>query len=79
MNMGNDTAMMRNMMKDPVMMSSMMTMMMPQCETETAMCRQMCTKITDNPKMMEMMHSMLESNKDKSTTPNGKLDMELHK
>lgn len=60
MNMGNDTAMMRNMMKDPTMMNSMMTMMIKQCEKDTAMCRNMCTNMMKSPKMKAVMMDMMK-------------------
>lgn len=60
MNMNNDTTMMKNMMKDPAMMNSMMTMMMEQCEKDTAMCRTMCTSMMKSPKMKAMMMDMME-------------------
>ncbi|HXI00031.1 MAG TPA: hypothetical protein VNI52_07160 [Sphingobacteriaceae bacterium] len=65
MNMANDTTMMKNMMKDP----AMMTMMMEHCEKDTAMCRTMCTSMMKSPKMKAMMMDMMEKD--------GMMDMKM--
>ena len=69
MNMANDTTMMENMMKDPAMMNSMMTMMMEHCETDTAMRRTMCTSMMKSPKIKAMMMDMMEKD--------GMMDMKM--
>lgn len=74
MNMNKDSAMI-SMMKDPAMID----MMINECEKDTAMRRQICSKLMDYPRMREMMRSMLDSSKDRSAVPNSKLKMELHK
>ncbi len=62
MNMTNDTAMMRNMIKDPAIMNSMMAMMMERCENDTAMCRTMYSNMMKSPKMKTMMMDMMKEN-----------------
>jgi hypothetical protein len=60
MNMGSDTSMM-GMMNNTSMMNGMMDMMMAQCAKDSSMCRSMCNKMMNNPKMMDMMHGMMNN------------------
>ena len=56
--MHQHSAMMKTMKDDPNMMKGMMTNMMEMCKNDTTMMCDMCQKMMDNPKMMDMMHKM---------------------
>jgi hypothetical protein len=51
---------MMKMMKDTAMHSRMMNHMMTMMEKDTTMCKNMCSKMMDNPKMKSMMEGMMK-------------------
>jgi hypothetical protein len=53
---------MMKMMKDTAMHTKMMTHMMTMMEKDTIMCKNMCTKMMDDPRMKSMMDDMMKHN-----------------
>jgi hypothetical protein len=51
---------MMKMMGDTAMHSKMMNHMMTMMEKDTMMCRNMCSKMMDNPQMKSMMDNMMK-------------------
>lgn len=51
---------MKMMMGDPTMHSKMMDDMMGMMEKDTAMCKNMCSKMMGNPNMKTMMQNMMK-------------------
>jgi hypothetical protein len=56
--MQHHSSMMKMMKADPSMMKGMMGDMMDMCKDDTTMMAEMCKKMMENPKMMDMMHKM---------------------
>ncbi len=51
---------MMKMMNDPAMHTKMMDHMMGMMENDTTMCKNMCAKMMENPKMKAMMEDMMK-------------------